>query len=162
DHMRRIVKAFFEYSRLAETQLEPKFELVKVRDLVEDLRAIISPLAADKKIAFTLPELDERSAIRADRTMISQALLNVVHNAVKFTPGSATVAVDISAVPGETLVRFRVQDSGIGLAKDQLEKIFDAFYQVEGGHTRSYGGTGLGLSITRKLVELHGGKVWAE
>ncbi len=160
EHMRRIVQSFNEYSQLSEAQLVPKFEQVRVRDLIEDLRAIVAPLAADKKIELTLPALDDKSAIRADHTMISQALVNVVANAVKFTPNGGSVALDIQA--DRSLVRFRVQDTGIGLAPDHLEQIFNAFYQVEGGHTRSFGGTGLGLSITRKLVELHGGRVWAE
>jgi len=159
EHMRRIVQSFFEYSKLSEAQLVPKYEQVKLRDLVEDLHAIIAPLAADKKIELRLPALDDKT-IRIDHTMISQALVNVVHNAVKFTPSGGKVALDVQADP--SVVRFRVQDTGIGLAPDQLERIFNAFYQVESGHTRSFGGTGLGLSITRKLVELHGGRIWAE
>src|SRR5207302_6272336 len=91
---------------------------------------------------------------------LRQVLINLVGNAVKFTP-AGSVHVSVTA-PGGGMVRFQIRDTGIGVASDKLNSIFDAFTQADGSHTRQFGGTGLGLTITRRLVNLMGGRVWAE
>jgi len=98
--------------------------------------------------------------VRADPVRLRQVLLNLVGNAVKFT---AAGSVTVSLAPGEgDVIRFEVRDTGIGIAPDKLQSIFDAFTQADGSHTRQFGGTGLGLTITRRLVDLMGGRLWAE
>ncbi len=159
-HMRRVIQAFLDYSQLAGAKLAAKREAVRVSDLLTDVREIIGPLAVEKKVALTLPTVDTSVVIDADRTMLAQILVNLAANAVKFTPAGGKAAVEVEGKNG--MIRFRVRDSGIGIARDQLEQIFQAFYQVDGGHTRAFGGTGLGLSIARELVELHQGRIWAE
>ena len=98
--------------------------------------------------------------VYADPVRLRQILVNLVGNAIKFTAaGSVTVTV----APGAgDLIRLEVRDTGIGIAQDKLDLIFDAFTQADGSHTRHFGGSGLGLSITRRLVDLMGGRVWAE
>jgi signal transduction histidine kinase len=163
DHMRRIVQSFIDYSSLAGAQLEAKTEQVDVRQILDDVRNVVVPLANEKKITVGFPKIPNAVPIIVDRTMITQVLINLVTNSVKFTPAGGKVGLDIEAPkPGAGGWRFRVRDTGIGIAKDKLEEVFAAFYQVDGGHTRQYGGTGLGLSIARKLVELHNGRIWAE
>ncbi len=98
--------------------------------------------------------------VRGDPVRLRQVLINLVGNAIKFTlEGSVQVTV---AVPNQSLVRFAIQDTGIGVAPEKLNSIFDAFTQADGSHTRRFGGTGLGLTITRRLVNLMGGRLWAE
>lgn len=159
-HMRRIVQAFIDYSKLSSSKLTPKREAVRLADLLADVREIVGPLAADKKVKLDVPNLDPALAFDADRTMLSQILVNLAANAVKFTPSGGKAAVEVEGRGG--MIRFRVRDSGIGIAREQLEPIFRAFYQVDGSHTRAHGGTGLGLSIARELAELHQGRIWAE
>jgi signal transduction histidine kinase len=98
--------------------------------------------------------------VRADPVRLRQVLVNLVGNAVKFTEaGSVTVTLS----PRESdLIRFEVRDTGIGIAAGNLHSIFDAFTQADGSRTRQFGGTGLGLTITRRLVQLMGGRLWAE
>jgi two-component system, sensor histidine kinase len=98
--------------------------------------------------------------VRADPVRLRQVLLNLVGNAVKFT-SAGSVTVTLAPQAGD-LIRFEVRDTGIGIAADKLHAIFDAFTQADGSHTRQFGGTGLGLTITRRLVQLMGGRLWAE
>jgi signal transduction histidine kinase/ActR/RegA family two-component response regulator len=98
--------------------------------------------------------------VSADPVRLRQILVNLVGNAIKFTPaGAVTVFLAPSAGDG---VRFEVRDTGIGIPAEKLHSIFDAFTQADGSHTRQFGGTGLGLTITRRLVQLMGGQLWVE
>ncbi len=95
-----------------------------------------------------------------DPTRLQQCLLNLVQNAIKFTDaGGVTVAVSADAQDGRPLLRFDIEDTGIGIAADKLDSIFCAFTQADGSTTRKYGGTGLGLTITRQLTDLLGGQL---
>jgi signal transduction histidine kinase len=98
--------------------------------------------------------------VRTDPVRLRQVLLNLVGNAVKFT-AAGSVTLTLAPRDGD-LMCFEVRDTGIGIAGDKLHLIFDAFTQADGSHTRQFGGTGLGLTITRRLVDLMGGRLWAE
>jgi CheY-like chemotaxis protein len=102
--------------------------------------------------------------IRSDMTRVRQILLNLLSNAVKFTSeGEILVVVRSHRLAGERYeIQFSVRDSGIGIAPENLNHLFDAFTQADASTTRKYGGTGLGLTISRKLAELMGGRMWAE
>jgi signal transduction histidine kinase len=91
---------------------------------------------------------------------LEMVFLNVLNNAVRFTPDPGKIGVWMEPTASEVLIR--IQDNGIGIPADELERIFDQFYQVEDHMTRRYGGLGLGLSISRAITELHGGRIWAE
>jgi len=97
-------------------------------------------------------------SIRADLPRLEQVLVNLIHNAVKFTPPGGTVT--LTATQESTLIRFAVRDTGAGIPMDDLPRIFERFYRVD--RSRTGGGTGLGLSIAKHLVEAHAGKIWAE
>jgi two-component system sensor histidine kinase/response regulator len=103
-------------------------------------------------------------SVVGDPTRLRQILVNLVGNAIKFTEhGRVVVDVETQEILHESVeLHFSVQDSGIGIAKDKQEMIFEAFTQADSSTTRKYGGTGLGLSITSRLVELMGGKIWVE
>jgi GAF domain-containing protein len=106
------------------------------------------------EITETLPP------VWADRNYLEQVFDNLLGNAIKFSPDGGKITVCLKE-EGEYL-RIAVSDTGIGIHSDQLEKIFERFYQVNGSSTRRFGGTGLGLALVKKTVEAHGGKVWAE
>ena len=103
--------------------------------------------------------LDERlGALTADERKLKQILLNLLSNAVKFTPEGGRV--EVVASPGDGHVEISVTDTGIGIAEEDQEAIFDEFRQVGEGHPRE--GTGLGLPLAKRFVELHGGRIWVE
>ncbi|MCA9654098.1 MAG: HAMP domain-containing histidine kinase [Myxococcales bacterium] len=118
----------------------------------------------------------EVPAVIADADKVQRVLVNLLGNAIKFTPQGGRVTVEVTRAPirrpfqEETLfgeedpdaVRVTVRDTGIGIEADELGRIFEAFYQVDAGPTRAHGGAGLGLSIVRNLVAAHGGEVWVE
>ncbi len=96
--------------------------------------------------------------ISADKSRLEQVLVNLIHNAVKFTKPGGEIALEAESVLGG--VRFAVRDSGVGIPEDSLSRIFERFYRVEKSRTSS--GTGLGLSISKHIIEAHGGRIWAE
>lgn len=133
-------------------------------DLV-DLRAVAAAVLADllpraEGYAFDLTVAGALPAVRGDAPRLRQVVQNLVDNAVKYSPEGGRVAVRLAA-RGDT-VELRVEDQGIGLPPDQLERVFARFYRVDSSHTRGIGGTGLGLAIVQELVAAHGGQVRAE
>jgi two-component system phosphate regulon sensor histidine kinase PhoR len=98
--------------------------------------------------------------VRGDRERLGQALLNLLHNAVKFSPPDSVVTIRVT--PAESEVVVAVEDHGQGIPRSALPRIFERFYKVDRARTRGAGGTGLGLSIARHIVEAHGGRIWAE
>lgn len=132
-----------------------------------DLRSVVSDACQDSEtIAETnglllradLP--DEEVLIRADKEKMRVVLDNLISNAIKFTPEGGEITIALCSKDDE--IEITVSDTGIGIPQDELERIFDRFYQVEDHMIRRHGGMGLGLSIVKGLVELHGGRVWAE
>lgn len=112
----------------------------------------------DHSVSFDVP--DEPIHLQADPNRLRLVFSNLLTNACTYTPDGGTITVEAST--DDDTFEATVRDSGIGLAPEETERIFEAFYQVEDTLTRSHGGLGLGLTITRRLIELHGGQVWAE
>jgi two-component system sensor histidine kinase ChiS len=123
------------------------------------VRASLRSLASDKGLEFTTEVPPDLPVAYGDGKRITQCLLNLAGNALKFTKeGRVVIGVERE---GDVL-RYRVSDTGIGIPADQIEAVFAEFRQVDATTTRDFGGTGLGLSITKKFVELHGGRIWVE
>jgi signal transduction histidine kinase len=116
-------------------------------------------LAEEKKLALNVDVAADLPRGQGDERRLSQVLLNLVGNAVKFTD-QGEVRVAASLRNGNFVVA--VADTGPGIAQSELERIFDAFYQADGTGLPKKGGTGLGLSIARRIVDLHGGRLWVE
>ncbi len=146
------------YLKVGEAELQP--ERVAVAALMRSAEGDIASLAATKNHTLTVRPAPEDCFVMADPIRIGAALGNILNNAVKFTPAGGQIVME--AVVRRPEVWITIRDSGIGIPADQLEKIFNEFYQVEDHMTRRYGGIGLGLSIARALVVAHHGRIWAE
>jgi signal transduction histidine kinase len=158
-HLLRLINDVLDLSKIEAGRMELALGEYVVQDVVDTVRASLRSLAADKGLDFVTAVEDDIPLARGDGKRLTQCLLNLAGNAIKFTRhGRVTIGVEWL---GDTL-RYRVSDTGIGIPADQIEVVFAEFRQVDTTITREFGGTGLGLSITRKFVEMHGGRIWVE
>lgn len=158
DNLTHLVNELLELSRIESGKMTMEFQRVLPNKLVEPAieRMILQAERAGLTLTSTCaPDLP---LVFADPARIAQVLINLIHNAVKFTPPGGNITV--SAFAKETVVVFQVQDTGVGMEKKDVARIFERFYKAD--KARSGGGTGLGLSISRHLIESHGGEIWAE
>ncbi len=158
-----VINDILDFSKLESGKLELERIPVDLEDLVEQAMDLCTAAAKGKGLAmiFRLNALDR--CILADSTRLSQVLVNLVNNAVKFTEkGFICVSAEEQIGPQGTELLFRVQDTGIGIPQSRINKLFQEFSQVDASTTRKYGGTGLGLAICQKLTQLWGGHIWAE
>ena len=158
-HLLRLINNVLDLSKIEAGRMELAVGNYSVQDTVESVRASLRSLAADKSIEFVATVPDDIPLARGDGGRITQCLLNLTGNALKFTR-HGRVAISV-ALHDDRLV-YRVSDTGIGIAPDKIDTIFVEFQQGDTSITREFGGTGLGLSITKKFVEMHGGRIWVE
>ncbi|MES2918854.1 MAG: ATP-binding protein [Pseudomonadota bacterium] len=159
----RILNDILDYSKIDAGRLQIETGSIDLRQLMEECCSLFSPHSRQSGIPLAL-EMDERLPARVigDPVRIRQVLINLLGNAFKFTrQGSITLRIRTlpARAEGRTVVRFEVQDTGIGIADVQRARLFESFSQGDSSITRKYGGTGLGLSICRLLVELMGGEI---
>ena len=158
-HLLALIDGILTLSRLEAGAEAVYYEPVTIDRLLDETETLITPLAASKRIAFTVRRPESAFAIETDHTKVRQILVNLLGNAVKFTD-RGEVVLDVS-VEGDAAI-FTVRDTGIGISTEHLERIFDAFWQVEQTTTRTVGGSGLGLSVSRRLARLLGGDLTVE
>ncbi len=167
-HLLELVNDILDLSKVEAGKLELECRKVALTPLLENSLVMVKEKAHKHDISLQISITGLPTAIHADVRKLKQILYNLLSNAVKFTPdgGSVTLAakrVEDEAGPGEEdAVLLSVSDTGIGIRAEDLQSIFNPFEQVDGSLQRKYQGTGLGLSLTKRLVELHGGEIWAE
>ncbi|MBT2295922.1 response regulator [Pseudomonas fluorescens] len=153
-----LINDILDISKVEAGKLEVRPENTGVSRLVEGLRDMFMPLASEKGLSLEVQLLpDAPATLYTDRQRLEQVLKNLLSNAVKFTE-RGSVCLSVTGQP-DSGIAFMVRDSGIGIAADQQESIFEAFRQADGTTNRRYGGTGLGLSISRDLATLLGGSI---
>ncbi|KKH45846.1 PAS domain S-box protein [Methanosarcina sp. 1.H.A.2.2] len=159
-HLLEIVNNLLDLSIIECGELKLQYEAVSVNIIVEEVKVALSSITSGKNISIEF-NLDSRlKYILADRGRIIQILYNLLNNAVKFTPAGGLVTVKTRKLKGMTEIS--VKDTGIGISKEHLEKIFQPFIQIDSSTSRKYEGAGIGLSIVKKFVELHGGEIRVE
>jgi PAS domain S-box-containing protein len=158
-HLARLVEDLLDVSRISSGKITLRREPLDARELVERALEASRPMAEARQqsLAAKLPAM--RLPVVGDPVRLVQVLVNLVNNAVKFTPNGGHVTVSAASEGADCVLR--VRDDGVGIAPDVLPRIFDVFVQGESSLGRSAGGLGLGLTLVRRLVELHGGAVEA-
>ena len=155
-----LIDEILDLSKIEAGKMELEYTNVTIDSIADDLTSLFSPVAKDKKISFSI-NIDQNvpAAINTDKMRLEQVLKNLIANSLKFTP-KGSVSLHIS-VPDDNYshISFSVKDTGIGIAKDKQQLIFEAFQQEDGSTRRKFGGTGLGLSISRELTRLLGGEI---
>ncbi|MFL1456821.1 response regulator [Marinobacter sp. GN3S48] len=158
-HLLDLVNDILDHSKIDANKLDVDIVSVDLPELLEEVRAFFAPRAREKGLdfqihcAFPLPE-----TIRTDPTRFRQIIINLCGNALKFTENGG-ISMEVSCDQQREQLVARVQDSGIGMKPEQLERLFDPFAQGSAAIARQYGGTGLGLSISRRLAQLLGGEI---
>jgi signal transduction histidine kinase len=159
EHLLGLINDLLDIGKFEGGGLSVSVEATSVRAAIADAVAAIGAAAVDKSVAVR-GGCQEGLVVVADPVRLRQILANLLGNGVKFTPPGGEVSVD--AVAADGLVRISVSDSGIGIAAEEQERIFEKFYQVGFTTVGVREGTGLGLTICKQLVELQGGRIWVE
>jgi len=160
-HLLHLINDVLDMAKIEAGRMNLNPENFRAFEVMEEVTSITSTLASEKNLALFLEEdSDQDIKIYADRTRLRQVMINLVNNAIKFTE-SGKIALKVVPISGARIL-ITVKDTGIGIAPDKLDAVFQEFTQVDSSSTRKAGGTGLGLPISRRLVEMHGGRLWAD
>jgi len=158
--LNKLVDELLDISRIEAGEMKLKTSLQNLVSVVKEIILSFYSLAERKNITFKL-NCDENEIIAyLDKTKFDKILTNILSNAFKFTPEGGKIEVGISSK--EKIAEIIICDTGVGISKTKIDKIFDRFYQVDGSHTREQEGTGIGLALTKELIDLHKGKVEVE
>jgi signal transduction histidine kinase len=159
-HLLQLIDEILTYSRAEVGREAVDIETVPLQAVIDDAVALVAPLADDKGVALTCTPLTDVTPIRTDPQKVRQIVVNLLSNAIKFTERGGSVGATVKTY--ERRVVIEVRDSGIGIASEYLDRIFEPFWQVEQKATRTAGGTGLGLSVSRRLARMLGGDIEVE
>jgi two-component system cell cycle sensor histidine kinase PleC len=153
-----LINGILDLARIEAGKVELEEEAISISDLLYSAVTTVKPIAEKKLVSIDCRQRDTDSTIWVDQTKFKQVLLNLLSNAVKFSQPSGKVLVDCGRDERGDLV-ISVKDTGVGIPREQLEKVLEPFEQVEDHLTRRNEGTGLGLPIAKALIELHGGRL---
>lgn len=160
-HLLSLINDILDLSKVEAGKIELAEEKFPVHEAINEGLTLIKEKAMRHNVALKVEQDPRLEFIEADKLRFKQILFNLLDNAVKFSKPESGV-VTIAAKKEKDMAKFSVSDTGIGIKEEDMKKLFKEFEQLDTGITRKYGGTGLGLAITKQLVELHGGKIWAE
>ena len=156
--LNRLLDDLLTISNIEMGEMKFLFESVSLSGIVENIISVISARADEKQITVEKNIPETLPLIRADRDRLVQILLNILDNAVKFTPEKGKVSISAKD-KGDGTVEIRISDTGIGVPQNEISRLGERFYRVEKTRSRELGGTGLGLSIVKHLMTAHGGKI---
>lgn len=154
-----LIEDLLVLSKLENEEFQLALTKVSMKTLLDGVVPMMRQLAKEKSITFTV-NVDESLIVTADREKLKQVLINVLANAVNYTPKNGEVTLQVDKIDDQLC--FQVKDTGIGIDQKFLPRIFERFYRVDSARSRNTGGTGLGLAITKHIVEAHGGKILVE
>jgi signal transduction histidine kinase len=158
-HLLGLINDVLDLSKIEAGQLVLELTDYSLEDIAQTVRSTLEPLAADKKLAFKVEVAAKMPAGHGDGRRLTQVLINLVGNAIKFTD-AGEVVITGGVIDGS--FHLSVRDTGPGISAADQAKLFQEFQQADNAITRKKGGTGLGLAISKRIVEMHGGKIWVE
>jgi PAS domain S-box-containing protein len=161
-HLLSLINDILDLSKIEAGKVELQYEIVSISALCQASLLFIKELARKKRLKVKSQFDGELDSLYADQLRVKQILVNLLSNAVKFTPEEGEIALEVTSDIDEKRVHFSVTDTGIGIAQEDMPRLFRPFEQIDSGLARQYEGTGLGLALVRNLVELHGGCITLE
>ncbi|MDR4505037.1 MAG: response regulator [Candidatus Scalindua sp.] len=157
-HLLQMINDILDLSKIEAGKMVLQHEVFSVTDAIQDVYHIIQGLADKKHLHLQTEIHPETKDIEADRVKFKQVLYNLLSNAIKFTSENGNIITKASII--DDTLQVSVTDSGIGMKPEDQEKVFKEFWQADNSFSRKYQGTGLGLALTKRIVEMHGGKIW--
>ena len=162
NNLLELVNTILDFAKLEAGKMQFSPSLNNISDILSEVQTLVSPLAIDKEIHLKTPNIISLN-LYIDKTLFKQVLINLLTNAVKFTHKGGNVSLSILYDSDTHRYIFEVKDDGIGLSKESIGKLFQAFSQVDNSYQKEHKGTGLGLMISKKIIEeLHKGMIWVE
>jgi signal transduction histidine kinase len=159
-HLLHLINDVLDMAKIESGKMNLNIEKFNLQEIIEEVTSITSTMASEKNLAlFIEPDSDHEVEINADKIRLRQVMINLINNAIKFTE-KGKIAIRVVREANNVLIS--VKDTGIGIPMELLESVFQEFTQVDTTTTRKAGGTGLGLPISRRLIQMHGGRLWAE
>jgi signal transduction histidine kinase len=158
-HLLGLINDVLDLSKIEAGQLVLELSDYCIDDIAQTVRSTLEPLATDKKLDFKLEVAPKLPSGRGDGRRLTQVLINLVGNAIKFTD-AGEIAIEANANNGSFCVF--VRDTGPGISAADQAKLFQEFQQADNAITKKKGGTGLGLAISKRIIEMHGGRIWVE
>jgi two-component system phosphate regulon sensor histidine kinase PhoR len=160
NRLANLINDLLDLSKIESGKMKMNFVPLDVASVTKRAVTVIENQAKVKSISFKLNLAPELPKIRADETRFSQVMINLLDNAIKYTPENGSVTVTAKVVNNSLQVD--IEDTGIGISEKDLPRIFERFYRVDKARSRELGGTGLGLSIVKHIVQAHSGQVWVK
>jgi two-component system CheB/CheR fusion protein len=159
-HLLQLINQVLDMAKVEAGKMKLALSSVSMKLVLRDISTVVSGLAAKKKIGMSIEIADDLPDIEADELKVKEIIYNLLSNAVKFTTDGGTMGV--RARRADSGIEVVVWDTGVGIAPENLERIFEGFFRVDSEYSRMTEGTGLGLPLARKMVELHGGRLSVE
>jgi len=159
-HLLNLINDILDISKVEAGKMKLFPEYIYVDAILEEMISLVQPIAADKQIVLNINKDPQLQTLLADKAKIKQILYNLLGNAIKFTHNGGSVSIYADIKDG--MARFSIIDTGIGIAPEDIKKLFKPFTQLDASVSRRYEGTGLGLALVKELIELHSGRIWVE
>ncbi|MBP9855531.1 MAG: hypothetical protein KBD53_11750 [Candidatus Omnitrophica bacterium] len=158
DNLVGLINNLLDISRIESGRVEMNFGKCDLRNLIENVRDLLTPQMKDKEINFETDIAANVPTLQLDSSQVERVFINLVGNAIKFTPikGNITVKADLN----DDIVHIQVTDNGIGIPEEDIRRLFEQFFRVDNEINQNVKGTGLGLALAKKIVEAHGGSMW--
>lgn len=160
DSLTQLVNDLLDISRIESGKVGMKLEQLKLKEIIDEVSDLVMPQVKERKIQLNTEVPAELSLCLADKVQLVRVFTNLLGNALKFTPEKGTIAIKVKEQKDAFLVD--VSDTGIGIADENLENIFEEFYRVDNAINQNIKGTGLGLSLVRRIIQAHKGRIWVE
>ncbi len=158
-HLLELINDILDMTRVASGQMQLRWDQVPVSQLCDASLRLVGPAAKRKELTVSLSIDPEVRLVRGDSRRLKQMLVNLLGNAVKFTPSGGSIGLDVTGDPARRELRFGIWDTGVGIPSEQFDRLFRPFVQLDSRPARQYDGTGLGLALASGMAELHQGRI---
>lgn len=160
DNLVKLINDLLDISRIESGKVEMNLESCQIKKLIESVHDLLTPQMKTKDIQWATEIPDNLPTMTLDIHQVERIFINLIGNAIKFTPEKGTISVKAEYDTPQDVINFHVTDTGIGISEEDLKKLFNEFYRVENTINQNVKGTGLGLSLAKKIVEAHKGRIW--